>query len=209
MTQLLSFAQINDALDILTDSSFKPIGIVEPWQKISPRTPSSPLLRDWLLNTGSLTERLQACCRHFQVQLLGQDVAELTADEQFFLYGQFDQQSEDTQVREVILKGDDQSWVFARSLLPVSFLHNEMDELTRLGEQPLGKIIFNDARFQRLGFQLVECPPKGESMVKLNIKSQFSCWGRRSLFQFKHYHIMVAEIFLPNSPAYANYQDSL
>lgn len=98
--------------------------------------------------------------------------------------------------------------MFARSLLPLSFLRNEMDELTYLGHQPLGKIIFNDARFERQDFQLVRCLPEGETLSKLGICPPFSCWGRRSLFKFKHYRIMVAEVFLPGSPAYANYQDS-
>lgn len=191
----------------MTDTVFRPLGIHETWQEVPKNSPSNPLLRDWLLNTGSLTERLQACCRSFKVRLLGQQVAGLTRDEEHFLFQQFDSDPEDTQVREVILTGDNSDWVFARSLLPLSFLQDEMDELTHLGEQPLGRIIFNDARFERQGFQLVKCPADGLTLTKLGIESSHSCWGRRSLFRFKHYRIMVAEVFLPDSPAYANYQE--
>lgn len=192
----------------MTESDFTQFGIHEPWIQRLADLPHAPLLRDWLLNTGSLTERLQANCRNFEVSLLGQQVAEISDDEKTFLYGQFGKSVEDTQVREVFLKGNGALWVFARSLLPISFLANEMDELTRLGTQPLGKIIFNDARFVRQSFQLVECHGQGETLTQLGIRSHHPCWGRRSLFQFKSFHIMVAEVFLPDSPAYANYDPS-
>lgn len=190
----------------MTESALKQIGIHEAWLEPEKHTPEDPLLRNWLLNTGSLTERLQSHCQKFRVQLFGQQIAEISADEQAFLYNQFNLNPEETQVREVCLLGNGVPWVFARSLLPVSFLHKEMDELTNLGEKPLGKIIFNDPRFERQGFQLVECPARGKTMSNLKVTVNRSCWGRRSLFKFNSHHIMVAEVFLPGSPAYANYQ---
>lgn len=200
----------------MTENAPSQFGIHESWITIdgdplfeepsSDDTPFDPLLRNWLLNTGSLTERLQANCHKFAVQLLGQQEGDISKEESQFLYGQFGDAHEKTQVREVFLTGNSANWVFARSLLPCSFLDNEMDELTHLGTKPLGKIIFNDPRFVRQGFQLVECPVKCKTLRNLNIVSKHACWGRRSLFQFKSYRIMVAEIFLPDSPAYRNYQ---
>lgn len=176
--------------------------ISESWVPASQSPPRDPLLRNWLLNTGSLTERLQSHCRRFEVQVLNQQINSLSEDETQFLFGQFQRTSEKTQVREVFLKGNGQNWVFARSLLPVSFLEEDMAELTQLGTRPLGKIIFNDTRFERQNFQLVECPSQGDTQNKLGLQCQFSLWGRRSLFRFKQHHIMVAELFLPGAPAY-------
>lgn len=200
----------------MTENAPSQFGIHESWitlngdpmceEPSSDDVPFDPLLRNWLLNTGSLTERLQASCHKFAVQLLGQREGAISKDESQFLYGQFGHVAEQTQVREVFLLGNNAHWVFARSLLPCSFLLNEMDELIRLGTQPLGKIIFNDPRFVRQGFELVKCPVEGKTLKNLNIVSSHACWGRRSLFQFKSYRIMVAEIFLPDSPAYGNYQ---
>ncbi|BDX04549.1 chorismate--pyruvate lyase family protein [Planctobacterium marinum] len=187
----------------MTESLLNIGPIKEPWLSPECLCPQDPLLRNWLLNTGSLTERLQSQCLRFDVEVLSQSVSGISQDETNYLYGQFDVPAQSTQVREVFLKGNDQHWVFARSLLPCEFLHQEMAELTQLGNQPLGKIIFNDDRFERLGFQLVECPVAGATQTSLAIRAGFSLWGRRSLFRFKQHHIMVAEIFLPDCPAYS------
>lgn len=177
--------------------------IKESWQTPEQLCPQDPLLRNWLLNTGSLTERLQSQCLRFEVEVLSQSVSDISQDESHYLFGQFAEQAQSTQVREVFLKGNGQQWVFARSLLPCAFLQKEMAELTQLGTQPLGKIIFNDDRFKRLGFQIVECPTGGPMQSSLAIAADISLWGRRSLFRFKQHHIMVAEIFLPDCPAYS------
>lgn len=189
----------------MAENPLNNLTITESWHDAEDLQPVDPLLRNWLLNTGSLTERLQSNCLRFEVEVLNQQVAEIAPDESHYLYGQFDEAVQDTQVREVYLKGNGEHWVFARSLLPVSFLEQEMSELTRLGNKPLGKIIFNDARFQRQSFQLVKCPVAGATQTKLGIESSINLWGRRSLFRFKTHRIMVAELFLPGSPAYANH----
>ena len=178
----------------------------EQWHAPGRTKPQDPLLRNWLLDTGSLTERLQSHCHQFEVEVLGQALSEISADEQGVLYRHFGRCVEPTQVREVFLKGNGAPWVFARSLLPSEFIQNEMRELETLGRQPLGKIIFNDGRFKRLDFQLLHCPPRCRTLVALGIDTPQACWGRRSLFQFESHHIMVAELFLPGSPAYANLQ---
>lgn len=188
----------------MTESLLNIGPIEESWLLPEQTQPRDPLLRNWLLNTGSLTERLQSHCLRFEVEVLNQAVSNISQDEGQYLYGQFDTQAQTTQVREVFLKGNSQHWVFARSLLPAAFLQQEMAELTQLGTRPLGKIIFNDERFQRQGFQLVECPVGGSTYKKLELKNDYSLWGRRSLFRFKQHHIMVAEIFLPDCPAYDN-----
>lgn len=189
----------------MAENLLKNLTINESWHNADDFQPTDPLLRNWLLNTGSLTERLQANCLRFEVEVLNQQTAEISPDEVQYLYGQFGAVPQDTQVREVFLKGNDETWVFARSLLPVNFLNDEMSGLMRLGNKPLGKIIFNDPRFQRQSFQLVKCPVSGLTQEKLGLRdNQLDLWGRRSLFSFKTYHIMVAEIFLPGSPAYAN-----
>lgn len=156
-----------------------------------------PYLRNWLLDTGSLTERLQSLCRHFELHLLGQQTLTLQQDEAQLL--QADPQGGDYQVREVLLCGEGQPWVFARSVIPQQWCQGE---LAQLGNKPLGKIIFNDDRFQRQPFDL--CTVRAAELLSQlpHQTGNQQLWGRRSLFTYQGYKMIVAEVFLPASPAY-------
>ncbi len=163
-------------------------------------------LRNWLLDTGSLTERLHANCREFQVHVLGQRQAEISLEEM--------QQLEPStarvnpanwQVREVILWGDGQPWVFARSIIPQALCSAE---LANLGNQALGKLIFNDPRFTRLPFEISHITEPAILRQALQLSSGRSLWGRRSVFKLNDLAMSVAEIFLPQSPAYADMQET-
>ena len=132
-------------------------------------------------------------CRQFTVQVL--------------FHGRAPQQSE--YIREVVLWGDNQPWVYAHSVIPEVINNGELDGL---GSQPLGQIIFNDARFERGCFEVC-C----HSIEQLNDNQNAFVhdlmagndqatllYGRRSSFQFLDYSMSVAELFLPDCPAYAN-----
>ncbi len=178
-----------------------PIGIDGIWHQPQAITVPDAHLKNWLMDTGSLTERLQSVCRQFEVDVLGHEVCAITAEEHETLYGKSDKNRQ-TQVREVLLKGDGAAWVFARSLMPQAFIDECMSDLGTLGNQPLGKILFNDPRFQRLGFELIQCSVNHSLFQDLNIQPQHGIWGRRSLFAFQSHSVMVCELFLPHSPAY-------
>lgn len=178
-----------------------PIGLTANWQE--PQTLHIPEtnLKSWLLDTGSLTERLQSCCQDFQVQVLGQRQAEISLEEiQQLNFFKQNQQNVDWQVREVILMGDNQPWVFARSIIPEKMCQAEFVDL---GSQPLGKLIFNDPRFARMPFQITQLNALNPSIAALNINCNRPLWARRSIFQFGGWSMSVAELFLPQSPAYA------
>jgi chorismate--pyruvate lyase len=156
-------------------------------------------LQDWLLNTGSLTERLQALTDSFSVNLLGQSSEGLDSSEQEMLSTSTMQ---NWQVREVILQGSpkgenkQQDWVFARSVLP-----NKLCESTwaNLGSQPLGQRIFNDPNFVRSEFEIGKLR---YNPVLLDDYSQQNIWARRSKFTIDTFELIVAEAFLPQCPAY-------
>lgn len=181
-----------------------PVGILDQWHQVSDVRIPDAFLKNWLLNTGSLTERLQSQCRYFNLEVLGQALAiqaQITTDEYRKLYGTEHVEQPPTQIREVVLYGDNVPWVFARTLIPWQFIDEEMQDIATLGNQPLGKILFNDPRFTRHEFQLISCEPSQPLFSVFDI-SVPRLWGRRSVFQFKQHHIMVCEIFLPGSPAY-------
>lgn len=156
---------------------------------------SNPTLRRWLLDTGSLTERLQQHCTDFAVHKIGQGKAPLHANEQRWLPSG---KSHHWQVREVLLCADNMPWVFARSVLPETLLQGE---LANLGTQPLGKRLFNDTRFIRSEFELCQIPPAAFHFGA-DTGASHTLWGRRSRFHLNEDYIIVAEVFLAGSPAY-------
>lgn len=157
-------------------------------------------LRNWLLDTRSLTERLQSQCQHFDLDLLGQRqmAPELEEIRQLSSVVAVNQPQK-WQIREVLLKGNQQPWVFARSVICEELCQADF---AGLGVKPLGQIIFNDKRFNRHPFQLMRIARQHPLLNQLSIPRSFELWGRRSVFTFEQYALMVAEIFLPDSPAY-------
>lgn len=177
-----------------------PVGLAAKWQSIEESSVSDAYLRNWLLDTSSLTERLQSKCRHFSLQLLGQRLISPELEEyQSLEQSSGDLSSEQWQIREVILFGDGVPWVFARSVLPNSLCNAD---LSGLGNKPLGQILFNDRRFKRSPFELSQFPEKSGLHSSLNIHTKLPLWGRRSLFSYQSYKMMVAEVFLPDAPSY-------
>ena len=52
-------------------------------------------------------------------------------------------------VREVILYGNNQPWVYARSVLPHQALNGRLRFLRRLGNKPLGALLFSNPVIKR------------------------------------------------------------
>lgn len=94
-------------------------------------------------------------------------------------------------VREVILKGDSVPWVYARTLLPMSTLTDQEEDLARLGEMPLGERIFADASIYRDAYNI----------ATLHCAEQ-QVFARRSRLWIKQKPLLVSELFLPQSPFY-------
>jgi len=186
----------------LNQNTIFPFGIDAKWNVPSQVHFPDAYLKNWLLDTGSLTERLQSHCRVFQLVVLGQRQAALTLEEKQQLgLCETDYDEADWQVREVILLGESQPWVFARSIIPRSLCQSDF---ANLGNKPLGQLIFNDRRFSRSPFQVSHIVKPGPLLAKLGLTSAEQLWGRRSVFCFQETKMMVAEVFLPEAPAYKN-----
>ena len=168
-----------------------PVGLAVNWQAPSGITIPNAQLKDWLLDTGSLTERVQSLSDHFSLELIGQRT-QIPHDNELSLLRSNGNTS--YQAREILLCGDNQPWVFARSIIPQAFVDSELSDL---GREPLGKRLFNDTRFNRSEFQLCTA-----AASQFGINSNQVLWGRRSLFTLDNYSMIVAEVFLPDSPAY-------
>ncbi|MET0379169.1 MAG: chorismate lyase [Spongiibacteraceae bacterium] len=139
------------------------------------------LLRPWLFAEGSLTQRLlDASAREFRVQVLAQCWQRPTLAEARLL--DIDPTAL-TLVREVILYGRGQPWVYARSILPEPTLTGDLRRLRKLQNSSLGALLFTYPQLRRRPFELA---------------TSHGLWGRRSRFEVGARALIVSEFFLPD-----------
>lgn len=148
------------------------------------RQPPPAELLSWLLETGSLTQRLQGLARgRLRVRVLGEGWARPTPEERRHLRLPA---RELAWVREVSLGIDGEVWVQARSILPRSSLAGVGRRLTRLGNRSLGGLLFRDPALRRGDIATAALPTADGQR-----------WARRSKLMLHGHPILVAEAFLP------------
>ncbi|WP_440875271.1 chorismate--pyruvate lyase family protein [Thalassotalea sp. PLHSN55] len=178
-----------------------PVTMNTHWQHPQHCSVDASLL-DWLLDPNSLTARLKTHCQQFKVQVLGQSIEPCSAEE---ANNDIDA-GEQVLVREVLLYCDDIPQVFARSLMPLSSLTGEQQQLAHLGTQSLGQVLFNHPDLTRKCIEISSFDSSSSvadlsRYLDLNVEKPL--WGRRSVFVLAQKPVMVAEIFLPNAFAYS------
>lgn len=150
-----------------------------------------PALRPWLLDPGSLTRHLTLeAGGAFRVQRLRQQWSRPQLSEQRSLGLR---SGEWALIREVVLWGGDQPWVFARSVLPVSSLQGDLYRLRRLQERSLGTLLFSQPNLQRTPFELTRVDGR---WLPPPLAAPGTLWGRRSRFELGGRRLIVGEIFL-------------
>ncbi len=163
-------------------------------------------LRDWLLDNGSLTRRLQGCCGgRFDVELVSQGWERPHANEVRRLGLP---RHERALVRQVYLRCDGRRWVFARTVIPLSSLRGRQRRLLHLGNRPLGAVLFADPHMRREPLEVARVCPG----IRLQRRVYFGdgpadgsagepgdevVWGRRSVFRLDGGPLLVSEFFLP------------
>lgn len=155
-------------------------------------------LRSWLLDAGSLTDRLKAACPGcFRVRVLGERWQRPRLDETRLLEMP---RSTVAWIREVHLLCEGRPWVFARTVVPVTTLTGRQRRLARLGDRPLGAFLFADPGMSRGAVELAPLVG-GQSMfadaVAGSSQTPAEIWGRRSVFRVGGKPLLVTEIFLP------------
>ena len=179
--------------------------IVEPhWSEWSRRRFSGiPAgVQGWLRDEGSLTRRVLQSCGEgsFRVRLLHQGWMQPLYSEARVLRLR---RGGATLIREVELLCDQRPWVFARTVIPATSLKGSARRLARLGERPLGAVIFSDSKVRRGITQLARLLPHhplyAAAAVHVTTKPK-ELWGRRTLFYLSGGPILVNEVFLPDIP---------
>lgn len=147
----------------------------------------------WLLDQGSLTQRLVAATRgNFRVAVLNAAWGTAGFSESKLLGLK---NREAVFVREVILYCNNQPWVFARSVLPHRFLHTKNRHLRKLHSRPLGEVLFASVGMQREDFEIARISSKQLNLPE-SLQQQSIFWGRRCRFELNNQPLMVSEIFL-------------
>ncbi|NHO68201.1 chorismate lyase [Aestuariicella hydrocarbonica] len=153
----------------------------------------TPLL-SWLQDPGSLTTRLQ---RHsqgtFSVQVLTQHWGRAEPSEAAAL-GIHPRAR--VLIREVILQGHGQPWVWARSILPQASLTGSLRCLRKLDNRPLGGWLFKQPGLQRDPLE-VTCYAVADDRLPAALVNDQALWGRRSVFYVHGKPLLVGEVFLP------------
>lgn len=150
-------------------------------------------LRSWLLDQRSLTAKLiTRSGGDFRVQVLRQITARPLLSEQRALGLRT---GERVLVREVLLVGEGEPWVFARSLIPLRSLSGPLRRLRYLRDRPLGAFLFAQPGLER-GTMEISCIGPNQSYVPPDVQGQAPLWGRRSVFRLRGRPLLVSEVFL-------------
>ena len=150
----------------------------------------------WLIDRGSLTERIRARCSAFRVEVVFQGPRRATRDERSL----FGARARQTLVREVYLLCGDVPVVFAHSVVRRDDLRGAWRSLIGLGSRPLGAALFANPRVRRHALRFRELPARDELALRAIPAAPgrgAARWARRSLFTLRNSPILVTEVFLP------------
>jgi chorismate--pyruvate lyase len=149
-------------------------------------------LRAWLLGRGSLTQSLiKASAGDFRVQRIAHNWQRPTLSEARLLGVAPDSLA---LVREVVLWGRGQPWVYGRSIMPARSLDGDLRRLRRLQNSSLGALLFSYPQLHRAPFQLAQID--GNTLPEA-ARCDALLWGRRSRFELRRRALIVSEVFLP------------
>lgn len=150
-----------------------------------------PKLRRWLLAEGSLTRHLvRASGGDFRVERISQDWRRPTLSEARLLG--IDPQRY-ALIREVILWGRGEPWVYARSVIPFASVQGELRRLRKLRNSSLGALLFRHPHLTRTPFEIARVDA---DLLPPALCGNTAAWARRSRFAIRNQRLIVGEIFL-------------
>ena len=158
---------------------------------------SASAYRSWLIDEGSLTARLQSDYADFHVEAITQANAKPIVDETALLKRK---PLSVANVRDVLLIGNQQVLVYAHSVIPHSSLRGEWVRLGKLGNKPLGAILFGNPRVKRTPLSYKKLAKHHALYRKAVVhlpQAPTYLWARRSIFSLNCAKILVTEVFLP------------
>ncbi|QWD87467.1 chorismate lyase [Polynucleobacter paludilacus] len=154
----------------------------------------------WLSNTGSLTHKIEEhIAQRLEVRVLRDSRQILNSDESRY----FHLRPRRCRIREVLLCQGETPLVIARSIIPTSSAQGSNQSILRLGNKPLGAVLFakmpnaSKRKFLREITYLSKSDPLWRHFQKLYPSLPSKLWARRTIYQLKGKPILVCEVFLP------------
>jgi len=100
--------------------------------------------------------------------------------------------------REVLLHVEGKPLILARTIIPTSTIKAAKNNLSHLGNRPLGEIIFSYPKLERIAMDitLIDQSTWSQSAIAEAGIDQ-SIWGRRTVYAIAHKQMLVSEFFLP------------
>ncbi|OOF36989.1 chorismate--pyruvate lyase family protein [Rodentibacter heidelbergensis] len=136
----------------------------------------SPSIQSWLFDKQSLSLKLKGLCERFEVKVRSEKWIKKRFENEAMLLP-----ADDYWCREVLLLGDGQAWVQARTLIPKALLDYHQ-ELFNLANKPIGEWLFQQATNRQI-IQWAQDPQSG-------------LYARRSLFFIQKMPLLISELFL-------------
>lgn len=100
-------------------------------------------------------------------------------------------------VRQVLLYCNEVPWVYARTVIPLTSLRGPLRGLTRLGNKPLGAVLFANRTMRRSAIEVTRLMPQHPCHAAVQHAGKEIIWGRRSVFHLHNRPLLVSEFFLP------------
>lgn len=152
-------------------------------------------LRSWLLDSGSLTERLTAASQgQFRLEVLrhAPGVPHLSERQALGMPPRTR-----AMLREVLLYGRDTPWVYARTVIPWQTLRGPLACLRKPDNRPLGAMLFAHPSMRRSPVEITYLSPHSSILPGSLTHFDEPLWGRRSVFLIDTKPLLVSEFFLP------------
>jgi chorismate--pyruvate lyase len=137
-------------------------------------------IKSWLLEQGPITKRIKSM-KEFRLELIQDKLSDVNEDEILFL----NIHTKEIRVREVILYGNENPMVFARTIIPIATIEKGLKELGTLGNKPLGDILFEKDIFS-----------KNDIVFATFYDGKSLFWGRKIKYTVKDQPFSVMEVFL-------------
>ena len=155
---------------------------ISPWTSIeSIESKVDASIFSWLSESGPITNRIKLS-QKFELELLNDEIDEISKEEKLFL----NTVSETFRVRRVILLGNNTPVVYAKSVIPSSTIENGLSSLGKIGNAPLGDILFTPGVFTKLEMVCASFLSKEKNVY----------WGRKIKYSVNCEPISVMEVFL-------------
>lgn len=155
----------------------------------------------WIYEAGSITQRL----RNYYGSSIRVEVLKNQWQTAFISESRLLKSSPEiyTLTREVLLYADNIPLVLARTIIPKQTISSAQQNLSHLGNRPLGEVIFSYPKLERHALEITRIPESAWQAPTLQ-QAQINqpLWGRRTIYAIHHHPLLVSEFFLAEILSY-------